>query len=472
MRIDKVREILRATPEVTAWFLYHSEAETNTVIHLPKLYVLDGKRVVAIANSEPREVLLSPSENMFLHLFSAGRTDGEEWMGEGFGQLVSDDASAVRDVLSSLLAGSRSQRNRPFPPLPEPTQTYPDVPLADSELMAATRSGLVSRVRAFTEGVLSRAEQADRVEVSNLELFVRRIRFTLETSSGLSLHADSTRLTSEICFLADLEGGRRGEHTARLSARRFPDLEVESLGQRGADYARSIAAAGSPPAYTGPVVLELDAAADAMLLAADGLGGSPLAFHADARSVFEGTSRYQKGEPLSGDKAIRGDLLNLASDPLLPYGVESGTFSHDDASPARRVSLVTGGAFDGLLGSRKYFHYLDLLGRETEPPGPVGNTVVSPGSLLSSELTAGGEAVVLVKSFSGWNTDSASGDFSCEIRLGELRRGGVIKPFTGGMLVGNYFNALADARFSRETIRIGGYYGPQAIRFGELTVSG
>ena len=40
------------------------------------------------------------------------------------------------------------------------------------------------------------------------------------------------------------------------------------------------------------------------------------------------------------------------------------------------------------------------------------------------------------------------------------------------MLVGNYFKALANVRFSSETAFYGDYRGPVAARFEELTVAG
>ena len=45
-------------------------------------------------------------------------------------------------------------------------------------------------------------------------------------------------------------------------------------------------------------------------------------------------------------------------------------------------------------------------------------------------------------------------------------------PFKGGLLIGNWFDALADIRLSSETIAQDGYYGPSAIRVGNLQVAG
>jgi predicted Zn-dependent protease len=77
-----------------------------------------------------------------------------------------------------------------------------------------------------------------------------------------------------------------------------------------------------------------------------------------------------------------------------------------------------------------------------------------------------------VKAFSDFRADPTSGDFASEIRLGEVREDGTAVPFKGGLLIGNWFDAMADARLSSETIALDGYYGPSTIRLGSLQVAG
>jgi len=71
-----------------------------------------------------------------------------------------------------------------------------------------------------------------------------------------------------------------------------------------------------------------------------------------------------------------------------------------------------------------------------------------------------------------FRADPTSGDFASEIRLGEIREDGAEKPFKGGLLIGNWFDAMADVRLSSQTIEQDGYYGPAAIRVGNLQVAG
>jgi predicted Zn-dependent protease len=106
-----------------------------------------------------------------------------------------------------------------------------------------------------------------------------------------------------------------------------------------------------------------------------------------------------------------------------------------------------------------------------KPSGPAGNTVVPAGPHRTAELLIPGRTIV-VRSFSDFRTDPTSGDFASEIRLGEIREDGSEKHFRGGLLIGNWFDALADMKFSAETIAQEGYYGPATIRVGNLQIAG
>ena len=106
-----------------------------------------------------------------------------------------------------------------------------------------------------------------------------------------------------------------------------------------------------------------------------------------------------------------------------------------------------------------------------KPTGPPGNTVVLAGKARAADLL-GPERLVVVKAFSDFRADPASGDFASEIRLGEVSDNGAAVPFRGGLLIGNWFTALADLRLSQETMVMDDYYGPSAIRIGNVQVAG
>jgi|WetSurMetagenome_2_1015567.scaffolds.fasta_scaffold100641_2 predicted Zn-dependent protease len=462
MDYDKIKAIVAKTDGLAGWSLRRAETDATTVIRLPGIYTTNNGQFVRHPNPSPREVIISPSEEVWVTVYGRHQADGNEYMGEAIGQFVSDDEAAVNETLAGLITAARTQPNKPYPTF-DKAVVFPQVEIADHELGELSHTALAARVQRFSDAVLSAAAGEFGIEVSNLEVFVRRMRHRLETSSGIAIEYPSTRADAEVCFIARF-GDKVAEHTARPHARRLRDLDPAGLVLMGSLHARGIAQAGPPPQHSGPVVLVGEAAHDFMKLEYE-----PLSFHCAGRAVYEKMSRYAKGKPASGDKPVTGDAVTVFSDPLVPFGPDSSIES--DALPARRVCLLKDGCYDELLGGLRYYHYLGLLDQGAKPSGPMGNTVVPAGPHRTAELFGPGPTMV-VRSFSDFRADPASGDFASEIRLGEIREDDSEKPFKGGLLIGNWFDALADIRLSSETVAQDGYYGPSAIRVGNLQIAG
>ncbi len=462
MDIDKIKAVLNKEQGIAHWFLRRYQNEATTIIRLPNLVTVKDGKLHQIPNPDPREVISAPTEDIWLVVYSESEHDGKTYMGEAIGQLLSDDESALHQTITPLVAGAKSQKNQPYS-LPPGSSEYPEVELADPDLMSASQPELLSQVQEFNNTVIAAAQKKESVQVSNLELFVHRTQAHVATSTGVNLNYPKTRVDTEICFVARPDDRHIGEYTARLHARRFQDLNPETIAELCAGNARAIALAGKPPDFSGPVVLLAEAAADVFT-------SNPVLFHANARFVFEKSSRYEHGKPVTGDTDIKGEKLTMVADPLLPFGHSSEVCSAYDATPARKVTLVKDGNYEGLRGLRKYVEYLGLLDKGIGPALPDCNMVIAPGKHKTEHLMDG--PVIVVRAFSDWSVDFTSGDFACEIRLGELRKDGKVVPFKGGLLVGNFFQALADVNYSEETLRHGSYYGPKAVRFNNLKVAG
>ncbi len=462
--LDKVKRHLAGLGGVSGWFLRHVVTDAITVIRLPRIYSIEAGRLTSFPNPAPREVIISPGETLHLTVYSRFDADGSEWLGDATGQVLSGEEVVVKKVTAELVEAARNQRNRPFP-LPEPDRSGVVCPaLVDPELADLGWNELLSRAQELNEKIIAAAARHDRVAVSNLELFIRRHRCRFESSTGISVTFPTTRVDAEVCLLARPDEERAGELTMRLSARRLSDIEVERVVDEYAVAAGKVALARAPRSWNGPVVLRGEAMADAFEIER-----TPLAFHSSARMVYEKSARYVPGRPVTGVESLRGEPLNLVSDPLVPFGLRSAVVSDVDGTPCRRAALATNGCFDRLLGSQRYFHYLGLLAQGVEPPGTIGNTVIPPGTRTVDELCSGD--CLVVHAFSSWEVDSTSGDFACEVRLGEVRGHDGVTPFKGGLLVGNWFAALADVHYSREDQHRNGFYGPLAARFGRLQLT-
>jgi predicted Zn-dependent protease len=464
MNIDKIRAIVAKTDGLFGWILRRTETDATTVIRLPGIYTTENGRFIRHDNPDPREVINAPGEEVWITVYCRHTHDGVEQMGEAVGQFVSDDEASVSGTLAALIAAARSQPNKPFP-LVDRTTVYPKVELADPKLIDAARPELLGRVQQFSNEVLKATATESGVDVSNLEVFIRRTRTLVQTDSGIRFECPATRADAEICFIARF-GDKVAEHTARPHARRFEDLDPGQLVAVNAAHARGIVQAGPPPQFQGPVVLTGEAAHNFMILESE-----PLSWHCAARAVYEKMSRHAKGKPVWGDKPLQGDAVTLFSDPLVPFGPGSQIVSPVDAAPVRRIALLKEGCYDELIGGFRYYHYLGLLEQGIRPSGPPGNTVVLAGKAHAADLL-GSQRVVVVKAFSDFRADPTSGDFASEIRLGEVRENGTATPFKGGLLIGNWFDAMAEVRLSFETIALDGYYGPSTIRLGSLQVAG
>ncbi len=443
MDYDKIKSIVAKTASLAGWSLRRTETDATTVIRLPGVYTTRDGKFVRHPNPHPREVINAPSKEIWVTVYGRHTADGNEYMGEAIGQFVSDDELAVKETLTSLAAAACGQPNKPYP-LVDKTAVYPQVELADRELLDLSPPALLARVQRFSDAVLAATEAELGVDVSNLEVFVRRMRSRVETSSGIVLEYPSTRADAEICFIARF-GDKVAEHTARPHARRLRDLDPEGLVAMGATHARGIAQAVPPPQFAGPVVLAGGAAHDFMNLEYE-----PLSWHCAGRAVYEKMSRYVKGKPAWGDEPLAGEALTIFSDPLVPFGPDSRI--EGDAQPARRICLLKDGCYDEILGGLRYYHYLGLLEQGAKPSGPPGNTVVAAGKNRTADLLGPGK-VVVVRAFSDFRADPASGDFASEIRLGEVREDGMATPFKGGLLIGNWFDALAICRSPADAAR-------------------
>jgi predicted Zn-dependent protease len=466
MNLERIKSVLDKTTGVSGWFIFQQIRYGTTVILLPNLYTVENGKFVRVQNPNPRETISVPGDEVWITLYTKFSADGNEYLGDVTDQVLSDDESTLNLQIKSLIENGRSQRNKPFS-LPDKNLSYrTDLKLADPNILNSTKSQLLDLVTRFNQTILDSTNQDKLVDVSNIELFFTNHHNVLSTSTGINIEFDSTRADAEICLIARLNDGRVAEATARSHARRFEDLKPKDLVRTYADFARSTAQASGPSPYSGPVVITDEALAHMLLL-----DGSPILFHANARTVYDKMSRYEQGKPVTGDVAIKGDRMTIISDPHLPYGPNSHVFSTLDTSPSRPLTIVQDSNYAELYGSRRYYDYLGLLAKGLQPSGPLGNTFIPAGKVPSKQLFDS-DKVVVIKMFSDWQPNPVNGDFACEIRLGEIHEKGEVKPFKGGLLVGNYFTMFSDITLSKETIQLGKYFGPAVVRFGKLQVTG
>ncbi len=300
------------------------------------------------------------------------------------------------------------------------------------------------------------------VELSSAELYATRTQRTLRTSRGLDAASEETRVYLDFVLIARRDG-HEAEFHAELARRRFADLMIEGAVDAYAAFACHALHASPPITHQGAVILSGEAVAQLFVPL---LGSSPLVFHASAQAAYRGISRFAAGDYITRVRPA-GDRLTLIGDATRPWGTRTAAFDEDGLA-AGRVTVIEDGVFRRPWADTRYATYLSI-----EPTGAFGNVTVLPGQWGLDVLRSAAEGPVYeIVSFSHLSPDPISGDFTVEIRLGYRHDDRGTTPFTGGTLSGNVFDTLADARFSAATFGDGNYFGPAAIRFANLTVSG
>jgi predicted Zn-dependent protease len=362
------------------------------------------------------------------------------------------DREQLRASLSDGVTMAALTDNPPFG-LPEPSSgSYPGVltqdPLLANDPEAALEDGLARVTRAVSN--------FGNVRLSSAELFTTRTSRSLRNSRNLTAASQSTQVFLDFVLIAE-EDGQEAEFHAELTRRRMSDLMIESTVDSYATYARHMLLAGTPNTHRGSVVLSGDALLNFF---------APVIFHASGQATFMKISRFKSGEFVT-DGEPSGDRLTLMSDALRPYGVR--TFAFDsEGLPGAQVTLIQDGVFLQPWAGMRYATYLSI-----PPTGDFGNLSIQPGRWEMDELRSVSDGPIYeIVAFSSMNPDPISGDFTVEIKLGYRHDTTGTHPIKGGSLSGNVFAALAGGRFSSQTYSDGNYFGPAAIRFANLTISG
>lgn len=339
-----------------------------------------------------------------------------------------------------------------------PADGFPTVETVDPELEGDIQAALeaaMGRLRSAVRGWSS-------VRLSSAELMTTRTSRAMRNSRALTGFALGTEVFLDFVLIAE-DNGREAEFHAELHRRRLADLMIEGTVDAYATFARHSLNARTPATHRGPVIVSGEALAN---LFNPTYQPNPLVFHTSAQAVYQKVGRFQPGAVVTGEPP-RGDHITLMSDGLRPWGVATAPFD-GEGLPARRTVLIQDGIVRDFWADSRYASYLGI-----PATGTFANITVLPGSCALDTLrSAANGPVYEVVAFSAMSPDPISGDFVAEIRLGYRHDRFGTTPIKGGSLVGNVFTSLADVCLSTETYSDGRYYGPAAMRFGELSIAG
>jgi PmbA protein len=358
---------------------------------------------------------------------------------------VGEDPSPGIDFAVQAARGTRN----PIYDLPAPAP-LPEVPACDAQIQADPAGA----VTALHSRLMARSAVDRKARLTLAEWFVEVEEIHLANSRGIDARQARTDVSLEWIVLAG-EGEGRVDTTLEVRRRRLADLDVEGEWEQVAQQTADRQHAQAAPKYEGPVVLRGSALQTF-------LRGGTIENLTSARSRFSRLSPWDPGTKFfSGE--IKGDPLTLWATRLLPYGEHAGPFD-EEGLPGQRTVLIEDNVFRTYAASQRYAAYLSV-----PATGAEADLEVPPGATPRAELLSGPHVEVI--SWSWFAPEPTSGDFASEIRLGYVVDGAARQPFSGGLLVGNVLQALADVRWSSETGFFGSYQGPDTARFASLKVT-
>ncbi|MEO7002454.1 MAG: TldD/PmbA family protein [Ktedonobacterales bacterium] len=458
MDIEALGRALANTPGSDAW-------QVDVIAEEEAQLYLIGDR------TEARRLVTNEQAVAHIHNLHAPHGGADMPGGQALGEaetplLASDTADPAR--LAARFADGVTMAsltdNPPFTLPAAPAQGYPSPDISDPALL-----GGQAAMMAALDGLRARLEAAvatqSGVRLSSAEFYATRSHRMLRNSRGLTAASAGTQVFFDLVLIAQ-SGDREAEVHAEMKRRRLADLQIEGTVAAYSAFARHSLRAVTPATARGPVILSGEAVAN-LFYSILFFNNNPLLTHSSAAAAYQKISRFKPGELITPEEP-RGDRLTLASDGLRPFGVRSAPFD-DEGLPASNLPIIENGVLRRYWADMRYATYLNV-----EPTGNFGNVTVARGSAPLAALRQTGSAPVYeVVLFSAFNPDPVTGDFAGEIRLGYRHNpDGTVTPIKGGALTGNVFAALADARFSSDAYTDGVYYGPAAIRFGDLTIAG
>ncbi len=360
-----------------------------------------------------------------------------------------DGEAAIARKLEEATFVAGLVSNPPFG-LPGPAE-YPVVEVLDTRLRDQPQA-VLDELR----GQLIAAASVElQVRLSSAEFFLDVGESELRNSRGIQAAVQSSQALFDFVIISS-DGGKESEVHIALRRRRAADFNVPALVARKAAQARDALQASVPSKHTGPVVISREALLEMLAF---------FRFQTAAQSKFQKFTQLEVGENVFGSREVKGEPLTLRSDALLPFGLRSGPFD-GEGLPGRDISIIEDSVLQRFWAEQRYAEYLGI-----EPTGAFGNLIIPPGATPLAELLADGPLIHIV-AFSDVTPNMVTGDVVAEIRLGYALDGDRVTPIKGGALSTNLYDAFANAAYSRETVFLGEYQGPEAIRFGEMVVAG
>lgn len=182
----------------------------------------------------------------------------------------------------------------------------------------------------------------------------------------------------------------------------------------------------------------------------------------NAGSLYNHMSNFTMGQNIQENAS--GDLIELTMLSALEGSIYNTPIDADGVI-LKSSKVIENGVFTSAWGDARHAFYMNIA-----PTGSLRNASFKGGSKTIKELESTDALEVL--DFSSFIVDSSTGDFSGEIRLGYVLKGGTKTAISGGSISGNLLALHHQLYLSKETQRSNRYEGPVKLRLSGVSVAG
>lgn len=182
----------------------------------------------------------------------------------------------------------------------------------------------------------------------------------------------------------------------------------------------------------------------------------------NAASLYNHMSNFTMGQNLQ-DNAT-GDKITMTMLSALEGSIYTTPIDTDGVI-LKSAQVIEDGIFTTAWGDARHAFYMSIA-----PTGSLRNVAFKGGKKTIAELEK--DEALEVLDFSSFIVDSATGDFSGEIRLGYHHKNGKKTPVSGGSISGNLLALHHSLWLSKETQRANRFEGPVKLRLSGVSVAG
>lgn len=377
-------------------------------------------------------------------------------MGEAQLPITSSDAAEIKAAILAAKETCAYTKKKAFT-LPQPVEGISLPQGHDERMLKAAFSGAGFQLpRDLYHQVKAVMAPMTDVKLNSFEILTSASTIRVLNSNGIDISHHKTQIYVEFILTCRIANEEREFIMSKVAV--SPEqLDIQGLLLQQAQIARDATAAKPNPGYNGNVVFSGPSVVEFFAPHHD---LNPLILHAMAKLHYMDLSVFKRGQPLG---TFTGEPITVMSNPSLPLGLQTAPVDME-GNPLKPVDIIRNGVFVNHIATSRYAQYLGV-----PVTGMVSNIQVSPGATREEHLR--GNDYFEIVSFSWFNPNPFSGDFAAEIRLGYHWRNGRRTPLRGGTFTGNVFRNILNARFSKEVMQSGEYYGPRVILFKDGVIN-